>query len=80
MSYPRYNRLGKIWALLAATLILPVLTYAQNNQDQNQNNQDNRRKISTAPEANAAWVLVPFFGAVLVFSARQLLRSKAAQK
>jgi hypothetical protein len=59
--------------------MLPVLTFAQNNQDQNQNNQDNRHKL-TAPEANAGWVLVPFFGAVLLFSARQLLRPKAAQK
>jgi hypothetical protein len=29
------------------------------------------------PEANAGWVLLPFFGAVLLFSWRQLSRAKA---
>ena len=33
--------------------------------------------VSVVPEANAGWVLVPFFGAVLVFSSRQLFRAKA---
>jgi hypothetical protein len=71
-------RLTKVCALLAATLILPVLAYAQqNNQGQNNNNQG---QISPVPEANAGWVLIPFFGAVLLFSARQLFRAKAAEK
>ena len=36
--------------------------------------------IPVTPEPNVAWVLVPFFGAVLLFSARQLFRPMANQK
>jgi hypothetical protein len=36
--------------------------------------------ISTVPEANTGMVLLPFVGAVLVFSSLQLFRAKAAQK
>ena len=81
------NRLGKICAVLAFTFILPMLGYAgtdngtgkggQNNGKQNGHDND---KIPVAPEANVAWVLVPFFGAVLLFSARQLFRPKANQE
>jgi hypothetical protein len=81
------NRLGKICAVLAVTFILPVLGYAgtdngtgnggQNNGKQNGHDSDN---VPVAPEPNVAWVLVPFFGAVLLFSARQLFRPKANQK
>jgi len=35
--------------------------------------------ISAVPEANAGWVLVPFMGAVLLFSARKLFREKAIE-
>jgi len=69
-------RLHKVCALLAATLILPTLAYAQQNSQGNQN----QGTISPVPEANAGWVLVPFLGVVLLFSARQLFRAKAAQK
>jgi hypothetical protein len=71
------NRVRKICALMAATLILPALAFAQNNQGQNNNNQGNPPR---APEGNAGWVLVPFLGAVLFFSTRQLLHAKAAEK
>ena len=73
MSYP----LRKICALIAATLILPVLVHAGNNQGGNNNNQG---RVPVVPETNAGWVLIPFFGAVLLFSARELFRPKAAQK
>jgi hypothetical protein len=69
-------RLNKVCALLAATLILPALAYAQDNQGGNNNSQGN---FPHAPEANAGWVLVPFFGVVLFFSARRLFRGKAAE-
>jgi hypothetical protein len=77
-------RLNKVCALLAITLILPALAYAQNNQggnNQNNNNQggNNQGNFPHAPEANAGWVLVPFFGAVLFFSARRLFREKATE-
>jgi hypothetical protein len=80
MFVPRFhNRIGKVCALAAATLILPVLAYAQNtggnqggNTGGNQGNNPPR-----APEANAGWVLVPIVGAALFFSTRRLFRSKA---
>jgi hypothetical protein len=83
MEFPRFlNRVGKVCALVAATLVLPVLAFAQNNQGQNNNNQgqnnNNQGHVPVVPEANAGWVLVPFFGAVLIFSWRQFSRAKAA--
>ena len=38
---------------------------------------DREKDVPVVPEANAAWVLIPFFGAVLLFSWRQFSRSKA---
>jgi hypothetical protein len=38
---------------------------------------DRDRHVPVVPEANAGWVLIPFFGAVLLFSARQFFRAKA---
>ncbi len=76
----------KVCALVAATLILPALAYAGqhgqggNGQGGNGQGGNGQGNIPAAPEANAGWVLVPFFGAVLLFSARQLFRAKAAQK
>jgi len=97
-------------ALLAATLILPALAYAdrddgkrtQGDNDDRWSQRDehrwgdkqyvrdknehswgekdttrNREDVPVVPEANAAWVLVPFFGAVLLYSWRQFPRSKA---
>jgi hypothetical protein len=86
MVYARlynYNHVRKILALLAAILIIPALApaYGGNGQGQNGNNQgQNGGGIPSAPEVNTGIVLIPFVGAVLVFSAFQLLRAKAAQK
>jgi hypothetical protein len=78
------KNIRRILALLAAISILPVLAPAQSNQggnNQGGNNQGgNNQGISPAPEANTGIVLIPFIGAVLVFSAFQLLRAKSAQK
>jgi hypothetical protein len=79
------NRLGKICAVLAVTFILPVLGYAgtdngTGNGGQNNGKQNGHDNIPVAPEPNVAWVLVPFFGAVLLFSARPLFRPKANQR
>jgi hypothetical protein len=78
MIIPRFhNRIGKVCALLAATLILPALAYAQDSQGgNNQGGNNNNQGGPALPEANAGWVLVPFFGAVLFFSWRQFSRSK----
>ena len=51
-------------------------------EDHGRGDRDERqggRQVPVVPEANAGWVLVPFFGAVLLFSARQLLRGKVTE-
>jgi len=67
------NRIGKACALAAATLILPVLAHAQTAQL----HPVPEPPIHPAPEANPGWVLIPFVGAVLLFSMRRLLGAKA---
>jgi hypothetical protein len=42
-------------------------------------NDKGERQIPVVPEANAAWVLIPFLGAVLLYSSRHLFRPKAYQ-
>ena len=75
----------KVCALVAASLILPALAYADRDNDKgNRGRGDNDEhhgnpRISAVPEANAGWVLVPFFGAVLLFSARHLFRGKVTE-
>lgn len=84
------NRIRKVCALVAATLILPALAYADRDHDRGNdrdNNRDNHQQrggdrdrdnhIPVVPEANAGWVLIPFVGAVLFFSWRQFSRAKA---
>jgi hypothetical protein len=77
--------------LLATTLLLPTLAFADHdkgkgNKDEKDDKGDNGKgndrgdkHIPVVPEANAGWVLVPFFGAVLLFSARQLFRAKETE-
>ena len=38
------------------------------------------RKVSVVPEVSAGWVLIPLFGAVLLFSSLPLLRREADKK
>ena len=81
-----HNHLLKTCALVAVTLILPALAYADRDHDRD-NNRDNHEQrggdrdrddhIPVVPEANAGWVLIPFVGAVLLFSWRQFSRAKA---
>ena len=64
-------------------MILPALAYAgtdngKGNDGQN-NGKQNGHKIPVVPEANPGWVLVPFFGAVLLFSSRYIFRAKASR-
>jgi hypothetical protein len=80
-----YSR--KIFALAAVTLVLPALAYAGHDNGKSYDgkksggggNDHGNRNIPVVPEANAGWVLLPFFGAVLLFSSRQFLRAKASQ-
>jgi hypothetical protein len=91
MKYPQLkSRLCKGCALTAASLILPALAYAgtdygKGNNGQNNGNQygkgnDHNPPMVSTPEANTGMVLIPFVGAVLLFSSLHLFRAKAAQK
>jgi hypothetical protein len=66
-------------------LILPALAYAGNdngkgNNGQNNGQQNGHDNFPVVPEVNVGWVLVPFVGAVLLFSARQLFLGRATEK
>jgi hypothetical protein len=84
---PLKNHIGKIFAIVAASLILPALAYAgkdngkgnggQNNGNQYGNNKNGDPSVSSVPEANPGIVLIPFVGAVLLVSSLQLLRLRA---
>lgn len=92
------QRIRKVCALVTASIILPVLAYADhdsgkwNKGDKDEHrwgekdehrwgdhdtDKDRDKHIPVVPEANAGWVLIPFFGAVLLFSWRQFSRAKA---
>jgi hypothetical protein len=91
---PRFtSRAAKLCALLAASFVLPLLTFAESDhgkgnsgnqygkgEDKYGKGEDNGRRgdprISSVPEANPGIVLIPFVGAVLLFSSIQLLRMK----
>jgi hypothetical protein len=81
-----------ISAIVATIAIPSVLYFGLNSSGKNNKsyakganqgmittNQENV-PISTFPEANTGMVLLPFVGAVLVFSSLHLFRAKAAQK
>jgi hypothetical protein len=65
---------------MAATLILPALAFAQNQNGQGGGGNNNNQGPPRAPEPNAAWVLVPVVGAVLFFSTRRLFSAKAENR
>ena len=83
------SRVRTLSALVAASIVLPALAYAGHDNDKNSDRGNDRRgdndkrhgdpHVSAVPEANAGWVLVPFLGAVLLFSARNLFRGKVAE-
>jgi hypothetical protein len=91
MNYPQLkNRVCKICALTAFSVILPALAHAgtdhgngnngQNNGNQYGKGNDKNPPMVSTPEANTGMVLIPFVGAVLLFSSLHLLRAKATQK
>jgi hypothetical protein len=74
------NHLAKVCALAATILILPALAFASGSDNQGPNGQGPNgqgQNVPVVPEANPVWVLVPFFGAVLLFSSRHLFGRKA---
>jgi hypothetical protein len=90
-SFRLHNRILKCCALVAATLVLPALAYADRDHDKDRDqdkgssrdsdehrgdDRDRDCHIPIVPEANAGWVLIPFVGAVLLFSWRRFSRAK----
>ena len=84
------NNVLKIFAIVAASAILPGLALlgsdnGKGNDGQNNGNQYGKTKngdngdptVSSVPEANPGIVLIPFVGAVLLVSSLQLLRLRA---
>jgi hypothetical protein len=77
------KRIGKIFALLAAAVTLPLLAYTvkagtdngKGNGGQNNGNQ-NGHHVPVVPETNTVWVLVPVAGAVLLLSWRRFSKAK----
>jgi hypothetical protein len=74
-----HNGIRKVCALVAATLILPALTYAgTDNGKGNNGNQNGHDKIHSVPEGGPGIVLlITTVGAILLFSARRSSRAKA---
>jgi hypothetical protein len=91
MKTSSFHYLRKVCALAAASLILPALAYADRDNDkgdhgrgdndkhQERGGQDGDPRVSSVPEANTAWILIPFMGAVLLFSTRHLFPKKATK-
>lgn len=81
------NPAWRVCTLIAASMILTALAYADHDNgnfgehhwrgDNDEHHGDPR--ISAVPEANTGIVLIPFVGAILLFSVRQLFRSKATE-
>src|SRR5258708_7426849 len=78
MKYPRLNsHILKIFAVVAASLMLPGLALAgtdkdkgndgQNNGNQHGKTRDRDPGVSSVPEANPVIVVIPFVGAILLF-------------
>jgi len=79
-KFVRQNRIGKACALVAATLILPILAHAQTNPNgttQNGTTQNGTKQNSVPDEVNTAWLLVPVLGGLLLYSWRRRSKAKA---
>ena len=83
MKYPRLDKhIPKIIAVVAASLALPGLALAGKGNDDNNGKHYGQTKngdpsVSSVPEANPGIVLIPFVGAVLLFSTLYLVRRNA---
>ena len=78
-----FKRACRIYALVGATLILPVLAYAgtdngKGNNGQNNGQQNRHHKDPPAvPEVNPVWILLPISGVAMLLSWRRVSRAKA---
>jgi hypothetical protein len=75
-----YKRVGKVCVLVATTSLLPLLAYADKDKDKGKEDKDRddrrHQQPPAVPEVNAAWVLVPFVGTVLLLSWRRFSDAK----
>ena len=76
-----FHYLSKTAVLVAASLILPALAYADRDNHGRGNNEGGGERhgdprVSSVPEPNTAWVLLPFMGAVLVVGSMHLWRQQ----
>jgi hypothetical protein len=77
------NHILKIFAVVAASLILPGLALAGTDKGKDKDSHDDGKQhgqdpiVSSVPEANPVIVLIPFVGAVLLVSSLQLLRRRS---
>jgi hypothetical protein len=75
----------RVCALVTAALVLPALAFAGNDKnkpdkpDKGEKGDKGDPRVSSVPEANTAWILIPFLGLVLIFSARQFFPKKATE-
>ena len=89
-SFHLHNRILKCCALVAATLVLPALAYADRDHDRGSSRDNDEHRadyryrddrdrdchIPIVPEENAGWALIPLVGAVLLFSWRRFSRAQ----
>jgi hypothetical protein len=84
-DFQTHNCIAKVCALIAATLILPALAYADHDKwkgneggnDDHNRDKDRDRHVATVPDGSPGIVLVATtFGAVLLFSAIRRSRVK----
>ena len=92
-NHPQLKTCGRnLCAVVAISIALPALAHAKDIQwnkgdkdekwekgDKGGKGDKDDPRISTVPEANTGWVLLPFVGAVLLFSARHLFPRKATE-
>jgi hypothetical protein len=71
-SLRSHTRIGKVTALVAATLIIPILAYAVPKPISG----PIHVPVPVVPETNPLWVLIPVAVAAMLFSARQFAQRK----
>lgn len=79
----KFVRICAVCAVVATTSFLPALALADRDGERwskgdndeepwEHHNPGRGQQVPVVPEANAFWVLIPFLGAVLLLSARQI--------
>jgi hypothetical protein len=76
MLYPGvFKRVCRICALVAATLVLPVLAYAGTDNGKGNHGQ-NKGHHKVPEEVSPVWMLLPISGVVMLLSWRRISRAK----